>query len=1474
MRLVLRWLRGNLRRIVFWSLVLLLGALGLSAFVLHSPLAVTWAMERGLPRVNKVLPGDIEVGAWEGTLGDRLRLDDVVIRDEFGTTVVAVRQAEVRWEAWDLLVGKISLQEVRLTDPDVLLEVRKDGRLGIAAAFTDRTEKKSTRGTRQPLQAPIEMSVESLVLEGGTLRWTEEENARIHLQEIAIEGSWSWRDQLQDLALASLVARPKVPVESEKVEIVGGAQLEGLELTVDQLQVGWGRSRLVMSGPLGFVTSLELDLRTVAELESTDLAELWSSSPLEGRYDAELRISGQPSKSLKVEGEVLTPSGGRVGIQEVELRDLKQDGRVPQHVGEFVLDELSPSQLMPSISGLPEHVHGHLSWAGEGFSLPELRGKYSIDLEALTVQSVSLEEVKAKGTLVSSNLKVAEGSLRLDEGVVDLRGEADFSTRAFFIELEADLADLGDLRRLSKDWLRSGSAELQGFVRGNWGGDRWVDLVTEGEIELRRSVIGPTAQERASGEWDVALEIPRGGPPSLRGSAWVDGRGVKLGGGKRVTGLNLNCQFKREQAKFKLRGSRSADLLLRTEGVLDWEAYPSLVLTGGKLEVLAKDEHIESEGEFDAKLREGSFQVNHLQLKTETGTVFVQGSYNRPRNEVGANVRARGIELAEIPALTQAFTGEGWRWDSPSGLLNELFMKVSGRLSAPSVDLRANVSDMQLGTRPAFDLAADLSAASGGVTGWVESPGFGRLDVRSLPVALQIDKKRAPIELSLDDPWDVSLDLPRQDFARLVALVGVSFPEEIEAGSVQGNVTWTGSSNSPAVHSVASLTGVRAAGRSINAQVGWKIAEDRLEVSGTRLKTAAEGTIVRLEGGGRLPLGAFLRSRWGPRRQRQSDFSLGIDEIGVKAILSNVDMSLVHLLESRLEPMTGLMRGEVLLSGRSDQPELDAELEVVGARVGGRELHPIKFNTKLEGGRLTSDFGLRPKEGGALTGRAETTFPLRLQPITGREELLGSPDLVAELRGDGFPIDVVLAFVPGLTEEEGTLSVAGRVTGSLLHPEPDVALRVESAKACAPQVGLCYENVRLASVLRAGRLDISELWADTVPQVVNPIDIVRGRVRPGQRSGIGLKGSVQLSGLVPNDVELQFSLPRAWLMYSREIQVQVEGELGVRGTYPALKLVGNLDVQNVEIDLGQDTIGREVEELRLPANLRVHREKTRRGPGEQAAGGANANKESQFVAQLKKQGSAQVDLHLTNNVNVNLAVGVAGQSDAALAANLLGSVEPKLILGGDVELIWENEELAAVGEITTEKGSKLTVLTRQFLVEEGSSVEFVGAIPDAQLSIRALQQSGQGDVAVVVSDRLGSPRIDFESDQFEDQADMMSVLLTGKPLSELSAAEGGGTLGQITEALAGFGTKAFGKYVPVDRLAVDIGDDISSGSVEAGKALSPWLFFLTRFRWGAEEDENRIEGQLEFRFDRRGYVEVRMGDRLIGSADVVWKVHF
>jgi autotransporter translocation and assembly factor TamB len=204
----------------------------------------------------------------------------------------------------------------------------------------------------------------------------------------------------------------------------------------------------------------------------------------------------------------------------------------------------------------------------------------------------------------------------------------------------------------------------------------------------------------------------------------------------------------------------------------------------------------------------------------------------------------------------------------------------------------------------------------------------------------------------------------------------------------------------------------------------------------------------------------------------------------------------------------------------------------------------------------------------------------------------------------------------------------------------------------------------------------------------------------------------------------------------------------------------------------------------------------------------------------------------------------------------------------------EQGTLSLLGEIGMGRNSTLTVLTKKFQVDMDSRLTFAGAPMDTLLGLEALYPSNYGDISVLVTGQLDRPSIEFVSDELEDQADIMSVLITGKPLSEVTSAEGSGATAAIVQALAGFTTGAFGKYVPVDSLNVELGDDISSGSVEAGKAITPYIFFLARYRWGVDDDENRVEGQLEIRVTRRGYIELRIGDRLEGSVDFLGKVIF
>jgi autotransporter translocation and assembly factor TamB len=183
-------------------------------------------------------------------------------------------------------------------------------------------------------------------------------------------------------------------------------------------------------------------------------------------------------------------------------------------------------------------------------------------------------------------------------------------------------------------------------------------------------------------------------------------------------------------------------------------------------------------------------------------------------------------------------------------------------------------------------------------------------------------------------------------------------------------------------------------------------------------------------------------------------------------------------------------------------------------------------------------------------------------------------------------------------------------------------------------------------------------------------------------------------------------------------------------------------------------------------------------------------------------------------------------------------------------------------------------MNKRFDVELGSAIELVGKVPDSQLQIRAVYNSRYGPLTVAVTNRLASPTIDFESAVFSDDADILSVLVTGKPLSELSTAEGTRTLSSVGATLAGFTAKTLGRFAPVDMLDVDFGNDVSSGSAEAGKALGSRVYLIVRFRWGTQDDKNTIEAQVEVQIARDLYFQVRMGDKVEGAGEIVWKSRF
>ena len=233
-----RMLRSQLVRFVIWPLLLLAVVVAGLWLFLESPRSVLFVRDHVLPRVNELLPGTIQIGAWDGTLADRIVLEDVEILDERGRMAIRAERVEVDWDAWALLSGRVEVDRLRVVRPEVLVEVRAEGGVNLAAAFVPPREE--PKPPREAGDGPkLQIAVRDIGLFGGQVRVETPSAAPVELRGIDLLGSWSMQGLAEDLALRELSAELVSPLALPPVTLVGGVQLDRLDLSTDDLVITW-----------------------------------------------------------------------------------------------------------------------------------------------------------------------------------------------------------------------------------------------------------------------------------------------------------------------------------------------------------------------------------------------------------------------------------------------------------------------------------------------------------------------------------------------------------------------------------------------------------------------------------------------------------------------------------------------------------------------------------------------------------------------------------------------------------------------------------------------------------------------------------------------------------------------------------------------------------------------------------------------------------------------------------------------------------------------------------------------------------------------------------------------------------------------------------------------------------------------------------------------------------------------------------
>ena len=126
-----------------------------------------------------------------------------------------------------------------------------------------------------------------------------------------------------------------------------------------------------------------------------------------------------------------------------------------------------------------------------------------------------------------------------------------------------------------------------------------------------------------------------------------------------------------------------------------------------------------------------------------------------------------------------------------------------------------------------------------------------------------------------------------------------------------------------------------------------------------------------------------------------------------------------------------------------------------------------------------------------------------------------------------------------------------------------------------------------------------------------------------------------------------------------------------------------------------------------------------------------------------------------------------------------------------------------------------------------------------------------------------------------EEADILSVLIFGKPASGLSDSEQASLQGQAIQATAGYVASGLRRSIAnklgVDNLEFDMGQSIGQGEVSVGKYVLKDVYVTTSQHLGEEHEQ---EVSLEYQINRQWQVKGTTTSRGTSGVDIFWQKRF
>jgi translocation and assembly module TamB len=487
--------------------------------------------------------------------------------------------------------------------------------------------------------------------------------------------------------------------------------------------------------------------------------------------------------------------------------------------------------------------------------------------------------------------------------------------------------------------------------------------------------------------------------------------------------------------------------------------------------------------------------------------------------------------------------------------------------------------------------------------------------------------------------------------------------------------------------------------------------------------------------------------------ETEGDARLQIDAAVDTAGATNVTLAIRNTqlfdladLAQTVSPVDGRVSADLYVDGTAADPKISFLGAIRDVVYDSLPLPEFRARMKYEGQKAVAYAEVR-RPGQQPNARADATIPLNLALSGNPKRLLDKP-LIADIRLDSLPLDIIPALSAGVTGVKGETVGRVKVTGTLpdnLSFDGDLRLRNGEAFIVANE--LTIRDIASDMHFRGDSL---------------VVDSVRARSGDGT---IRVTGGVGLKRVTNPVFDLKLVARNARVLDGKQGRIRALADLTLTGPYNAATIEGSLRVRDGVYHLAEDPRVTQVLNANDPAVLGAvdSTEAIERGL---------VVPPSDFIRGLKTQVVARIDRNVwVRSKEANVEIFTDGELQVA--------VNP--VTGG----------VTLDGIVATERG-QYEFLTKRFNIVRGSAT-FIGT-SDLNPLLQAvaevqIRQSGQQNLAIKlnIGGTLLRPRLSLESDAQPPipQTDLISYLAFSSSSGALLSQVGGGGGSSSGNALRG-----------------------------------------------------------------------------------------